>query len=220
MGTSAIAKEFNKEKVPTVTGGKWYGSTVLGILKNEKYKGDALLQKYYTPDHLKKGSVRNKGEVDSYYIEDNHAPIVTREMWDRVQEEIKRRAKGNTAGGKYTKRYKLSGMLYCSKCGATLRRRIWNSKHSCKKVVWQCSNYIKNGKDVCPGTTIDDGVIGRLNIEEPIIVKEEFKGGKKHYIYTRKGEQDEPCRGNTAKKKENGSLLQGLNRPIRTVIKL
>lgn len=217
---ATIAKEFNKEKVPTVTGGKWYGSTVLGILKNEKYKGDALLQKYYTPDHLKKGSVRNKGEVDSYYIEDNHAPIVTREMWDRVQEEIKRRAKGNTAGDKYTKRYELSGMLYCGKCGSTLRRRTWNSRHSCKKIVWQCSNYIKNGKDACPGTTIDDEVIGRLNIEEPIVVKEEFRGGKKHYIYTSKGKQDEFSGANTAKKKEDGSLLQSFNRPIRTVIKL
>lgn len=219
-GTSAIAKEFNKEKVPTVAGGKWYGSTILGILKNEKYKGDVLLQKYYTPDHLKKGSIKNKGEVDSYYIEDNHIPIVTRETWDEVQEEIKRRAKGHTAGYKYSKRYPLTGMLYCSKCGSTLRRRTWNSKHSCKKIVWQCSSYIKNGKNACPGTTIDDEVIGRLNIEEPIIVKEEFRGGKKHYIYTSKGKQDEFSRANTAPEKEDGKLLQGFNGPIRTVIKL
>ncbi|WP_333887908.1 recombinase family protein [Clostridium sp.] len=222
MGTSAIAKEFNREKVPTVAGGKWHGSTILGILKNEKYKGDVLLQKYYTPDHLKKGSVRNKGEVDSYYIEDNHAPIVTREMWEKVQKEIKRRskAKGNTAGDKYTKRYKHSGMLYCSKCGSTLRRRTWNSGHSCKKIVWQCGSYIKNGKNACPGTTIDDEVIGRLNIKEPIIIEEEFKGGKKHYIYTSKGKQDEFSRPNTATEKEDGSLLQGKYGSIRTVIKL
>ncbi|MFL0197976.1 recombinase family protein [Clostridium sp. WILCCON 0269] len=208
-GTFVIAKEFNKEKVPTVAGGKWYGSTVLGILKNEKYKGDALFQRYYTPDRLNKGSVRNKGEIDSYYIEDNRAPIVTREIWDRVQKEIKRRvkAKGNTAGNKYTKRYKLSEMLYCSRCGPTLRRRTWNSRHSCKKIVWQCGSYIKNGKDACQGTTIDDEVIGRLNIKEPIIIKEEFRGGKKHYSYTSKGKQDESGRANTAKKKENGSVL-------------
>lgn len=221
-GTSAIAKDFNKEKVPTVAGGKWYGSTILGILKNEKYKGDVLLQKYYTPDHLKKGSVRNKGEIDSYYIEDNHAPIVTGQMWDRVQEEIKRRAKakGNTAGDKYTKRYKLSGMLYCSKCGAALRRRTWNSRHSCKKIVWQCSSYIKNGKNACSGTTIDDEVIGRLNIEEAIIIKEEFKGGKKYYSYTCKGKQDESSGANAAPEKEDGGILQGKYGPIRTVIKL
>ena len=150
-GGFTIAKELNSEGIPTVGGGRWHDTTILGILKNEKYKGDAILQKYYTPDHLKKCSIRNKGEIDSYYIEDNHSAIISREMWEQVQEEIKRRAKakGNIAGDtdKYTKRYPLTGMLYCSKCGSTLRRRTWNSKLNCKKIVWQCSNYIKNGKE-------------------------------------------------------------------------
>ena len=81
-GTFTIAKELNEDKVPTVAGGRWQESTILNILKNEKYKGDAILQKYYTPDHLRKVSVRNEGIIDSYYIEDNHSPIVSREMWE------------------------------------------------------------------------------------------------------------------------------------------
>jgi len=223
-GTFTIAKELNENKVPTVAGGRWQESTILNILKNEKYKGDAILQKYYTPDHLRKVSVRNEGVIDSYYIEDNHSPIVSREMWEQVQIEIAKRAKakGNKAGDtkKYTNRYPLTGMLFCSKCGSTLRRRTWNSKHSCKKIVWQCSNYIKNGKDACSGTSIDDEVISRLNIEEPIIVREEFRDGKKYYSYTCKSKQNQSGRADTAAEKENGSLLQGINRPIRTVIKL
>jgi DNA invertase Pin-like site-specific DNA recombinase len=223
-GTFTIAKELNAERVPTVAGGRWQESTILNILKNEKYKGDAILQKYYTPDHLRKVSVRNKGVIDSYYIEDNHSPIISREIWEQVQIEIAKRAKakGNKAGDtkKYTNRYPLSGMLYCSKCGSTLRRRTWNSKHSCKKIVWQCSNYIKNGKDACSGTSIDDEVISRLNIEEPIIVREEFRDGKKYYSYTCKRQQNQLSRTNTVAEKENGSLLQSINRPIRTVIKL
>ncbi|MPM46823.1 hypothetical protein SDC9_93530 [bioreactor metagenome] len=115
-GAFTIAKELNADGVPTVAGGRWQENTILNILKNEKYKGDAILQKYYTPDHLKKGTVRNKGEVDSYYIEDNHSPIITREMWEQVQEEIERRgkAKGNVAGdtNKYKNRYPLTGMLF------------------------------------------------------------------------------------------------------------
>jgi len=223
-GSFTIAKGLNEDGVPTIGNGKWHDTTILGILKNEKYKGDAILQKYYTPDHLKKHSVRNDGIIDSYYIEDNHSAIVPREMWEQVQEEIEKRAKakGNITGetDKYTKRYQLTGMLYCSKCGATLRRRTWNSKHSCRKIVWQCSNYIKNGKDACQGTKIDDEVVSRLNIKEETIVKEGIKDGKKHYSYTSKSKQAEHSRETRATEKENGSILQSINRPIRAVIKL
>jgi len=185
-------------------------------LKNEKYKGDVILQKYYTPDNLKKNSVRNNGEVDSYYIEDNHPPIVSREMWDKVQEEIKKRGKSKGDTQKYKNRYPLTGMLYCSKCGATLKRRTWNGK----KIVWQCKNYIKNGKDACLGTVIEDEVISKLIIKEETIVEEEFRDGKKYYSYTSKSKQDKPCREPLTTEKENGSLLQSIDRPIRTIIKL
>ncbi len=222
--SSKIAKELNKENIPTVGNKTWHNSTIIGILKNEKYKGDAILQKYYTPEHLKKTSIRNNGVIDSYYIKENHSPIITKEMWEQVQEEIKRRGKtkGNVVGDvdKYTKRYPLTGMLYCSKCGATLRRRTWNSKNSSKKIVWQCSNYIKNGKDACIGTSIDDVVISRLNIKEATIVKEEIKDGKKCYSYTSEKGSGEFSSKAVTNKTENGCLLQSFNRPIRTVIKL
>ncbi len=110
-------------------------------------------------------------------------------MWAEVQEEIKRRAeaKGNVVGNtdKYTKRYLLTGMLY-SKCGFSLRRRIINGKLNCKKVIWQCSNYIINGREACTGTVIDDEIIGRINIKKETIVREDIKNGKKHYSYSSK----------------------------------
>ncbi|WP_246566729.1 recombinase family protein [Tissierella simiarum] len=221
-GVFTIARELNDEGVPTIKGGKWQETTILQILKNEKYKGDAHLQKYYTPDHLMYKSYKNNGEVDSYYIEGNHAPIISKEMWEKAQEEIVRRAeeKGNIEGDrdKYTKRYPLTGMLYCSKCRFSLRRRTWNSKHKCRKIVWQCSNYIMNGKASCTGTTVDDEIISNLNIDEETVVKEVIKDGKKHYIYTSKNEKHESCREPRATEKENGSILQGVNRPIRTTI--
>jgi len=86
--------------------------------------------------------------MDSFYIEDNHSPIVSKEVWEQVQQEMKKRAeaKGNTKdSNKCQNRYPLSGMLFCIKCGSPLRRRTWNSKHSVRKIVWQCSNYIENG---------------------------------------------------------------------------
>lgn len=104
--------------------------------------------------------------------------------------EMKNRAelKGNFKGSdKYRNRYPHSGMLYCGKCNAVLKRRTWNSKFSCRKIVWQCSNYIKNGKDACEGTVIDDETISRLDIKEPTVIREEIKNGKKHYSYSGKG---------------------------------
>lgn len=223
-GCFTIAEGLREEGVPTVAGGTWRDSTILRILKNEKYKGDALLQKYYTSDHLRKKKVKNNGEVESYYIEDDHVPIVSREAWETVQEEIKKRAKkkgvieGDTK--KYKRRYPLTGMLYCSKCGSSLRRRTWNTKHSCKKIVWQCSNYVKNGKNACRGTSIDDEVISKLNIKEETVVKEEVRNGKKYYSYTSKIQQNQHSTSSKVTEKENGCILQGINRPSRTVIKL
>ena len=148
------------------------------------------MQKYFTPDDQMHRSYKNEGQVDSYYIEGNHPPIVSDEMWDKVQEELVRRgrAKGNVVGDrkKYQNRYPLSGMLYCSKCGYSLIRRTWNSKLNCKKIVWQCSNYINNGKASCTGTKVDNEIVSDLNINKETIVQEVIKDGEKHYIYTSK----------------------------------
>lgn len=106
--------------------------------------------------------------MDSFYIEDNHSPIISTEAWEQVRIEMQKRAeaKGIFEGtDKYQNRYSLSGMFYCS-------------------------NYVKNGKDACPGTKIDDEVISRLDLKEPMVVKEGIKNGKKHYSYTSKSKQE------------------------------
>lgn len=189
-GTFVIAKELTNEGVRTIAGGSWHSSTILAILRNEKYKGDVKLQKTYSKDHLSKKKCTNHGEVDSYYIEDNHSPIVTREIWEEAQRKIRSRgeAKGNLLEGKYQNRYPLTGMLICSKCQAPLRRRTWNSKYDCKKIVWQCSTYINEGKNSCSGTVIEDEVICKMNIRNKTVVKEIMKNGQKHYRYTSKSQ--------------------------------
>ena len=152
-GTFVIAKELTNEGVRTIAGGSWHSSIILAILRNGKYKGDVKLQKTYSKDHLSKKKCTNHGEVDSYYIEDNHSPIVTKEIWEEAQRKIRSRGevKGNVSERKYQNRYPLTGMLICSKCGATLRRRTWNSKYDCKKIVWQCSTYINEEKILVRG---------------------------------------------------------------------
>lgn len=221
-GSFVIAKELNVEEVRTVAGGKWHSSTVMNILKNEKYKGDAKLQKTYSKDHLSKKKRVNRGEVESFYIENNHPPIVSREIWDEAQRLIvlRAKAKGNVeeTKNKYQNRYQLTGMLLCSKCGAPLRRRIWNSTSACRKVVWQCSTYVKHGKSACQGITVDDAEVGKLNIYTKTVVEEVIKNGKKHYRYTSQVEQDKPCGKPAAQEKARGRILPGIHRSGRTVV--
>ena len=180
-GSFIIAKELNAEGIPTVTGARWHDTTILEILKNEKYKGDALLQKYYRPDHLCKRNKRNINKRESFYVRENHSPIVSIEMWEQAQKELAKRRRNKKVN---TKKHPLSGLLICSKCGSKLQRRVWNSGKMCQKVMWQCSNYIKNGKNACSGTAIEERILDGLNIKEETIVKECMKNGKKHYTYT------------------------------------
>ena len=183
-----FAKELTNEGVRTIAGGKWHSSTVLTILKNEKYKGDVKLQKTYHKDYLSKKKCINHGELDCYYIEGNHSPIVTKEIWEEAQRQIHLRAEARGNAESYLNRYPLTGMLICSKCQATLRRRTWNSKHDCKKIVWQCSTYIMEGKNSCSGTVIEDAEVCRMNIRNKTVIEEVMKNGQKHYRYTIKSQ--------------------------------
>lgn len=148
-GTFRIAKKLNELGIPTVTGKQWHETTIRGMLKNEKYKGDCLLQKYYVPK-VGGATVANDGKVKSYYITGNHEAIIPKEEWDAVQRLRKERAEERNIDTKNTQkfknRYPLSGKLICPYCGKHLRRL-----YAYKKYVWACSTYIDKGKKVCRG---------------------------------------------------------------------
>jgi len=221
VGSSRLAQLLEFLQIPTVSGGRWTGGTITGMFKNEKYKGDFLLQKYYTPEGKRNQTVRNRGEVQSYYMEDSHPAILTAEQWNRLQEKIEtnRRnrniAKGDSA--KYQKRYPLTGMLFCPHCGRSLRRRQGYKK----KIEWLCSTYIEEGKQACPGVRIPDESASRQNITGPTVTEEVLKDGKKHYRYTAKEKFNSRKREeSTATEAQGGSVLPGEYRPRRTAIKL
>ena len=178
MGTHRIAKKLNEEGIKTITGGEWHPSTIRGMLTNEKYKGDFILQKYYTPDHMRNHTVRNNGEKTSYYISDNHPGIVSEEQWQQVQEMLEyHRQKRHISNddNKFQNRYELSGMLICPYCGKSLRRRyVYN-----RKVQWLCATYIHKGKNACPGVRVDDVWLKKQCIKERSVVLEELVGKKK-----------------------------------------
>jgi len=134
--------------------------------------------------------------------------------------EENRQKKNIIKSDKYKKRYPYSGILYCGKCGAKLKRRVWNSNTPSRKVVWQCSTYIKEGVEHCAGLSISEEVLNKTTLKGETIIKEEIKDGKKHYRYTSKEQSNEPCSQFRTAKKENGSVLPSVNGSSRTVIKL
>ncbi len=115
--------------IPTATGNmKWRSDGIRKILTNEKYMGDALLQKTYTVDVLTKKRVANNGIVPQYYVENNHEAIIPRQLFMQVQEELQRRAHLRTENGKtkrvYSSKYALSSIIYCGKCGGSFSEEL------------------------------------------------------------------------------------------------
>ena len=152
-----IAKRLTEENVPTMgRGNRWFSERIKSILKNEKYKGDALLQKTYITDPISKRVKKNNGELPMYYVENSHPAIIERRIFDRVQEEIARRAgkkKVKQTGtktelGRYSGKYALTELLYCGECGTPYRRCTW-SRDGKKKIVWRCVSRLDYGKKYC-----------------------------------------------------------------------
>src|SRR5665647_121711 len=141
---------------------KWRPETVKKMLQNEKYVGDALLQKTYTNDFLEKKRVINNEIVPQYYVENSHEAIIPRDLHMQVQEEIKRRA--NLYNGKngskriYSSKYALSSIVFCEECGEIYRRVHWNNRGK-KSVVWRCVNRLEEKGSDCPSQTIAEEVL-------------------------------------------------------------
>lgn len=136
---------------------KWTDSGVRGIIKNEKYKGDLLLQKTITTDPISKRRIENFGEEEQYYVRDHHEPIVSREVWEQAKEiRLSRNRQSNKmADGKrekYTKKYAFSSMCECGFCGTKLTRRTLHSSSKYETPVWYCRNAANKGKHNCPNS--------------------------------------------------------------------
>ena len=137
MTPGAIAKQLTVEEIKT-PGGKdrWQSSTVQSILTNEKYRGDAILQKTFTVDFLTKKSKKNEGEVQQYHVENSHPAIINPVVFDRVQAEIERRKQ---IGRKYSGSSVFSSRLICGECGEYYGPKVWNSTDKYRHTVWQCN---------------------------------------------------------------------------------
>ncbi len=142
MSTYGIAKQLTAEGIPAPGGGKkWYENTVKSILQNEKYKGDALLQKTFTVDYLTKKIKKNEGEVPQYYVKNSHEAIVSSDTFDMVQREMARR---NKTQHPHSGTRLFSSRIICGQCGGRYGPKVWHSTNKYRKLVWQCNRKYDN----------------------------------------------------------------------------
>lgn len=161
-----IKQELEAEHILTTHGLlRWSHQGIRNILRNEKYIGDALLQKTYITDCISKRVKQNRGELPMYYVENNHPAIIPREIFAQVQEEMKRRSSkrkvmqkhGKTERGKYSGKYALTELLVCGECGTPYKRVTWAKKGK-KRIVWRCVSRLEFGTRYCHHSpTLDEG---------------------------------------------------------------
>lgn len=160
-----IAVKLQNEKRLSPSGrNEWSTATIRSILSNEKYKGDAIINKTFTVDCLTKEIRKNNGERPKYYVENNHPAIIDAETFGRVQEEFARRVGKKkikeigtkTEQGKYSSKYALTELLICGECHTPYRRCTWTA-HGEKRIVWRCVKRLDYGKKYCHNSpTLDE----------------------------------------------------------------
>ena len=163
-----IKDKLEELRIPSPSGkAEWHYSTIQSILKNEKYKGDGIINKTYIEDCISKKVRLKNGERVKFYVENNHEGIISSEKYALVQEELARRTskpkikqKGTkTEQGKYSSKYALTELLVCGECKTPYRRCTWTMKGQ-KKIVWRCINRLDYGKKYChKSPTIEESVL-------------------------------------------------------------
>lgn len=165
MSLNMIVDRLNGRGLTTKGNGSPYRKEVVQrILTNEKYTGEALLQKTYVTDCITKKTRKNNGELPMYLVKNHHEPIISHADFNRVQAEMARRSAKRsiaekltkTEQGKYSAKYALSELLICGECGSHYRRVTWTAK-GFKEIKWRCINRIQYGKKKCHSSpTVDE----------------------------------------------------------------
>lgn len=180
MNPSEIAWDLVEDNVPGVTGeAKWTKITIVGMLKNEKYKGDMLLQKTYTENYLTHRMKKNNGEITQYYVEDSHPPIIEKEKWDAVQLELERRdayrLEHNIKQYGYGRHYSpFCSKIFCGRCGSLYGRKGQGQYEA----FWRCQRrHSKYGADACMSDRVKDKRLeqGFIKAWNSIVAKKDEK---------------------------------------------
>lgn len=159
LGKNAIMKLLNDEDAAkkTRSGAPWSENTIDYILRNEKYTGDLLLQKFFTVDHISKKKRRNRGEFPQYFVEGDHPAIIDRETFDKAQAILRERAARFHASTEAPTLYPFSFMIVCDNCGKCYKRKITHGK-----IAWNCASFLRFGKSVCHTKQIPEDTLYEL----------------------------------------------------------
>ena len=157
VGCEAIAKSLRERRVSTTFGGNWTGNRVMVLLKNEKYAGNALLQKKYVTDHITKKLILNRGQLSRYYSTGTHPAIVDPVTFKQVQQKIEENRIKNNIAVKKPGVYTFTKKIQCAACGKSFRRVVYKGVPK-----WQCATYLREGKDACPAKQIPEAVLYTL----------------------------------------------------------
>ncbi len=162
-----IAKRLKKEKIKGVHGeSAWSACTIRTMLTNEKYKGDARLQKTVTVDYLTKKRVKNEGQVEQYYVTDSHEAIIPKEEWEAVQLEMSRRRSyceevGLKNYGKVSNDSAFTSKIVCGRCGTTYTKKSWSSRNV---FLWCCRHRWKGNESTCQGDIVKDAALQKAMV--------------------------------------------------------
>ena len=187
-GANRIARDLENDGTLNWNGkAKWYEGSIRKMLTNEKYKGDALLQKTYTVDFLSKKRADNNGEVPQYYVEDSHPAIIDKEMWEAVQLEMERRRNFALQYGIQKLEYAttsnpFAGRVICGICGRIFGRKVWNSTDErIRRIIWRCNGkYPAKGEKGCESRHIDNAVLYQafVNVFNMMVENKDYFLGK------------------------------------------
>jgi DNA invertase Pin-like site-specific DNA recombinase len=174
-GTTVLARELKEHGYKTRAGSlQWQDTTILGIIQNEKYKGDVLQGKTFTVDPISGRRLANRGEADQFYIAHHHPAIISESDFEeankiRLSRSYNRKLDVNGSRTKFSRQYVFSSMLECGFCHNTLVRRAWSSGQNYHVDIWQCESYAKSGKAKChnskglPETVLEKAFVEAYN---------------------------------------------------------
>ena len=179
-----VKNYLNAKDIKTTKGASFENATVLNIVESEIYKGDYIMHKYYVNDDRK--LVRNNGDVDAWYIKDDHKAIVSKKLWQKAQDKLNEKReylnKKDIVKELNDTNYPYIKKIYCAKCGYPLIRRVYSNGN---RINWCCSGQIRYSKSFCKGINVPDRVIKSFgNIKNNIYIsKEDDEYGKTEFNY-------------------------------------
>ncbi len=144
-GTHVIARELREEGISPMRVKEWSNTVILRVIRNEKYCGDLVQKKTYTPDFLSHEKKYNRGQEEFVILKDHHEPIISRELFDKANRILDAKSLSQEGKAKHSNRYPFSGKIKCGRCGASYVARYKTRKDGSQYKAWRCFEGAKHG---------------------------------------------------------------------------